>query len=89
MPRINPTSSIRSGFDFQTGWAIKIIVDWLKQPEKFSGIQFETCPSEIDNSKFYLDDIIAFDSEGNYQFYQLKYKQHPSDPKEFWTFEKF
>jgi len=89
MSRKNPTSSIRSGFDFQTGWAIKIIVDWLKQPEKILGIQIETCPSEIDDSKFYLDDILVFDSEGNYQFSQLKYKQHPSDPKEFWTFEKF
>jgi hypothetical protein len=89
MPRTNPTSSIRCGFDYQTGWAIKIIVDWLKNPEIFAWIQFETVPDEIDDSKFYLDDIIVCDSEGYYKLYQLKYKQHPSDPGQFWTFEKF
>ena len=89
MSRINPTSTLRSGFDYQTVWAIKIIADWLKNPELFNWIQFETVPNEINSSKFYLDDVIACDLEGNYQFYQLKYKQHPSNPKEFWTFEKF
>ena len=89
MPRINPTSSIRSGFDFQTGWAIKIFVDWLKQPELYTWIQFETFPDEIEDSKFYLDDIIAYNPSGTYHLFQLKYKQHPTNPTDFWTFEKF
>jgi len=89
MPRINPTSPIRSGFDYQTGWTIKIIAGWLKHPEIFTWIQCETVPDEINDSKFYLDDIITYDSEGYYKLYQIKYKQNPSDPKEFWTFDKF
>lgn len=89
MARINPTSSIRSGFDFQTDWAIKIIIDWLKQPELYAWIQFETIPDEIEDSKFYLDDIIACNPSGTYHFFQLKHKQHPDDPANFWTIENF
>lgn len=89
MSRINPTSSLRCGFDFQTIWAVKFIAEWLKQPEKYTWIRFETIPEEAEGSKFYLDDIEVCESDGSLSFFQLKHKQHPSEPSNFWSFEKF
>ena len=89
MSRINPTSSIRCGFAFQTAWSVKFIAEWLKQPEKYRWIKFETIPDEAEGSKFYLDDIEAYGSDGLLSFFQLKHKQHPLEPSNFWSFKQF
>ncbi len=80
--RKNPTSSIRRGFDYQDCWAIKLLIEWIENPKKYRWIQFETVPVEAERpNKFFLDDIVASDAEGNYHLYQIKHRQNPDSEK--------
>ena len=65
--RKNPTSSIRRGLDYQDCWAIKLLIEWIENQKKYRWIRFETVPVEAEKpNKFFLDDIVACDAEGNY-----------------------
>jgi len=86
MARINPTSPIRSGFDYQDLWGLRLCGEWLANPDQYKWIQFETSPDKGDSNKFYLDDIICLDADGFYHFYQIKYKQ---DSTYKWTWDDF
>ena len=84
MPHTNPTSSIRSGFDYQNFWSLRLCGEWLVNPARYKRIQFETCPDEDNPNRFYLDDIVCLDSDDYYNFYQFKYRQ---DPENEWTWD--
>lgn len=84
MTRANPTSSIRSGFDYQDFWGLQLCGVWLVNPDQYKWIQFETSPDEEDPNKFYLDDIVCLDAEDFYHFYQIKHRQ---DPGNKWTWD--
>ena len=86
MPRINRTSAIRSGFDYQDFWGLKLCGEWLVNPKLYKWIQLETSPDEDDSNKFYLDDIVCLDTDDFYHFYQIKHKQ---DPLAKWTWDDF
>jgi len=76
--RKNPTSSIRRGLDYQDCWAIKLLIEWIENPKKFKWIRFETVPIEVEKpNRFFLDDIVACDTAGNYHLYQIKHRQNP------------
>jgi len=77
MRRKNPTSPIRTGFDYQDIWGFYLCAEWLKDPTKFRWIRFETIPGEVQDNKFYLDDIVQCDNEDSYYLYQIKHKQNP------------
>ena len=80
--RKNPTSSIRRGLDYQDCWAIKLLIEWIENPKKYRWIRFETVPVEAEKpNKFFLDDIVACDAEGNYHLYQIKHRQDPDSEK--------
>ena len=68
----NRTSPLRSGFDFQDLWALKLIGEWLLDPDKFTRIQIEFNPTE---GQFFLDDIVLSDNAGKYYMYQAKFKE--------------
>lgn len=72
--RNNITSPIRSGFDYQDLWTLKLCGEWLLNPEKYKWIQIEINPTE--NNKFYLDDIGLLDKQNQYHFYQVKFKDN-------------
>jgi hypothetical protein len=72
--RKNITSPIRSGFDYQDLWTLKLCGEWLLNPEKFKWIQIEINPTE--NNKYYLDDIGLLDKQNQYHFYQVKFKNN-------------
>jgi len=74
MVRKNPTSSIRSGFDYQDLWTLKLCGEWLLDPDKYRWIQIEINPTE--SNKFYLDDIGLLDKGEHYHFYQVKFKDN-------------
>ena len=65
---------------------MKLCGHWLVNPDKYKWIQFETCPDEENQNKFYLDDIVCLDSKDSYCFYQIKYRQNPLD---VWTWDDF
>lgn len=77
MRRKNPTSPIRTGFDYQDIWGLYLCAEWLKDPIKFKWIGFEAIPGEVQDNKFYLDDIVQYDNEDSYYLYQIKHKQNP------------
>ena len=72
MPRYNPSSSIRGGFDYQDLWALNLCADLIEDPDRFKSIRFESAPDEIDDNKFFLDDIILLDADSRYHLYQVK-----------------
>ncbi len=84
MTRRNTTSSIRSGFDYQDLWGLKLCRDWLVDPDSFRSIRFEAAPEESGTDGFYLDDIILRDKDDFYHFYQVKHRQ---DPQNLWSWD--
>ncbi len=75
----NITSPLRSGFDYQDLWTLKLCGEWLLNPQKYKWIQIEANPTEKD---FFLDDIILLDKDNQYHFYQVKFK---ADSDYQWT----
>ncbi len=84
--RKNPTSSIRSGLTYQDLWLLDLGAQWLKAPHRWHSIEQETYPSEIEEGRFFFDDIIVTESSGKYRFYQIKHRQNEQD---FWTWDNF
>ncbi len=84
MDRKNPTSPIRYGLDFQDLWGAFLCVEWLKDPDKYKWIRFETLPDELNDRNFFLDDIILCTQDDTYHVYQLKHKQNPEKDKWNW-----
>ncbi len=74
MVRKSPTSSIKSGFDYQDLWTLKLCGEWLLNPDKYRWMQIEINPTE--SNKFYLDDIGLLDKREQYHFYQVKFKDN-------------
>src|SRR3989339_565647 len=77
----NITSPLRSGFDYQNLWTLKLCGEWLLDPDKYKWIQIEANPTEED---FFLDDIILLDKDDKYCFYQIKFKV---DKNYSWTWD--
>jgi hypothetical protein len=84
--RINPNSSIRSGYDFEDLYVLKLCVNWLKNPNKYSELKIQYIPSEIKAFRFAIDDIVSKDKNGLLEFHQLKHLQNPST--DLWTFDR-
>lgn len=85
MNRKNPTSPIRTGFDYQDFWGLKLCGEWLQNPSKYKWIWFETIPLEEPSNDFFLDDIVLLDKNDQYHFYQIKHKQNPDRDKWDWN----
>lgn len=80
----NPTSPLRSGFDYQDTWALRICADWLSNPTQFQWMRLETTPDEVIGGVFCLDDIVLLRQNHKYHLYQIKHKQKRED---YWTWE--
>lgn len=79
MAKINRTSSIRTGFDYQDIWSLKLCGEWLSVPDKYKTIHFEVSADEEDESVLYLDDIAQTDSQEKQSLYQVKYRVNAED----------
>ena len=85
--RINPNSSIRSGYSFEDLQVMKLCLNWLQSPNSLKSIKIQHVPDLSHLGKFYLDDIVVIDNKNHLHLYQLKYKQNPLS--DFWTFAVF
>ncbi len=85
MARKNPTSPIRTGFNYQDIWGLYLCAQWMKKPRRFRWIRFETIPDEVNNSKFYLDDIVLLGQNDLYHLYQIKHTQNSNKDKWSWN----
>ena len=83
LARKNPTSAIRRGFMYQDTWGLLLCAKFLKDPAKYKWIQFETIPDDLEDGRFYLDDIIICDKSDDLQVYQIKRAQDPQDEWEW------
>ncbi len=79
----NITSPLRSGFDYQDLWTLKLIGEWLLNPDKYKWIKIEANPTE---KQFFLDDIILLDANDKHYLYQTKFK---ADEKYQWNWDDF
>ena len=79
----NISSPIRSGFDYQDLWTLKLCGYWLFKPDKYKGIQIEANPTE---NQFFLDDIVLLGKNDKYLLYQVKFKV---DDKYQWVWDDF
>jgi hypothetical protein len=79
----NITSPLRSGFDYQDLWTLKLIGEWLLNPDEYKWIQIEANPTE---TQFFLDDIILLDANDKYYLYQAKFK---ADEQYQWNWDDF
>ena len=79
----NITSPIRSGFDYQDLWTLKLIGEWLLNPDEYKWIRIEANPTE---KQFFLDDIILLDTDDKYYLYQAKFK---ADEQYQWKWDDF
>jgi hypothetical protein len=84
--RINPNSSIRSGYDFEDLYVLRLCIDWLKNPDRYSELRIQYVPSGIKALRFAIDDIVAKDKNGFQKFHQLKHLQNLETDR--WTFER-
>ena len=84
--RINPNSSIRSGYDFEDLYVLQLCINWLKNPDRYSELKIQYVPSGIKALRFAIDDIVAKDKNGFQEFHQLKHLQNSQI--DHWTFER-
>lgn len=86
MTRINPNSSIRSGYTFEDLHVLKYCVEWLLDPKAYTHIQIQNVPAEVEGKGFAIDDVTIKRSDGFTEYYQLKHRQHPD--RDLWDFSE-
>ncbi|AZI67476.1 NACHT domain-containing protein [Kaistella daneshvariae] len=84
--RINPNSSIRSGYSYEDLFVLKLSVDWLRDPERYSEIKIQFIPEDLGIKGFALDDVTATRKNGGVEYYQIKHLQNPDS--DFWDLNK-
>lgn len=84
--RINPNSSIRSGYSYEDLFVLKLCVDWLRNPDKYIDIKIQFVPENIGIKGFALDDVTASRKNGIIEYYQIKNIQNPDT--DFWDLNK-
>jgi len=86
IPRINPNSSIRSGYDFEDLYVLQLCINWLKDPEYYTELRIQYVPAGIKALRFAIDDIVTTRKGGLTEFHQLKHLQNPET--DFWSFDR-
>ncbi|MCW5283320.1 ATP-binding protein [Verminephrobacter eiseniae] len=73
-----------SGYLYQNLVGIKLLCDWLDDPNLYDWVKFE---ADDDESPKGLDDIVAHRTDGLLDLYQVKFTVDPSTPKNFLSWE--
>ena len=83
---IKHTQLTRVGYTYQDYICIQKLVEWYRDPQKYQWISIEGAESEDGKFKG-LDDVVAFDQEGFYELYQVKFTTDPDDEKNTLSFD--
>ncbi len=86
MSKINPNSSIRSGYTYEDLHVLKHCVDWLLNPRSYTQIRIQFTPDLVKEKHFAIDDVTVTRTEGTTEYFQLKHRQHPD--RDLWDFRE-
>ena len=68
---VKATGSASAGYQYQTLYGIKILVDWLENPGLYARVQFDCDDRSV--APLSLDDVVAERMDGKFTFWQVKY----------------
>ncbi|MEH6477522.1 MAG: hypothetical protein V7727_17650, partial [Sneathiella sp.] len=77
---IKHTQLTRVGYTYQDYVCIAKLLEWYKQPSKYQWFKIEASDTD-DGSLGGLDDVVALDKMGMYEFYQVKFTTDSDDEK--------
>lgn len=69
---IKPTQLTRVGYSYQDLFCIRLLVDWFHNPSLYQWIAIEDAQTAQHKFKG-LDDVVAFNHDGKYELYQVKF----------------
>lgn len=69
---IKSTQLTRVGYSYQDLVCIRILLDWFHEPDKYQWVSIENSGTD-DGTLNGLDDVVAFDRNGRYELYQVKF----------------
>lgn len=69
---IKHTQLTRVGYTYQDYICVKLLIDWLHDPEKYQWVSIEGANAEKGDLKA-IDDVVALDKDGNYSLLQVKF----------------
>ena len=78
---ITRTGARRRGDDYQDIVALDLVVEMMEHPERYQWIRVEA------TEMGFLDDVVALRKDERYLCWQVKYANHPDDPKHALTWE--
>lgn len=79
--RLTRTGPIREGLEYQDAYAVSLLVEWLRHPERYLWFKLEA------DEYGYLDDIVACKSAGEVCLIQVKHSTHPDTPSDAWIWK--
>ena len=82
---IKHTQLPRVGYTYQDYVCIEKLIDWYHDPEKYNWISIEGTETEDGKLKS-LDDVVALNSDGTYELYQVKFTTDANDERNSLSF---
>lgn len=80
--RVKRSAIPYAGYQYQTLQGIRLLVEWLSSPTRYSKIRFE-CDDDI-IAPLGIDDIVVWRSDNRCDFYQVKYTVAPEEYSLCW-----
>ena len=72
MGKIKGTAIVYAGYEYQTLFGVRRLLEWFKNPNLYKQVAFEADTSD-ENIPAAVDDIVCKRSDDSYEYYQVKF----------------